>query len=140
MKNCEFSILIREKLLQAGFLEALEIDRDVDPSCFGNEVTIWKVGDLLLKFIKDRDQIFVDIGGISDKSHFYIYDDIAIMMEWQKLDEILRATEPLDLLSALTFIKRDIIKLEKLLSKERLKSTQKRLDEISEIKTHARFG
>lgn len=138
--SMEFRVLIREGLLKTGLSNASEISESMHPSCFGNSESVWVLGNIRIRFIKDRGQLFVDIGSIFDESRLFIFDDVALFMEWQKLDEIIKADQPLDLQVSLNFIKRDLRTLENIFSKKELKATTKKLDEISKKKAQARFG
>ena len=138
--STEFKVLIRDSLLKAGLSSTREVFESEDTKNFGNVESIWVISNLQIRFVKDRGQVFIDIGSIFDKSKFFIFDDVALLMKWQALDDIIKATEPLDLLSSLIFIKQNFNKLELLLSKKKLKSTTEKINTISNKKTQARFG
>ena len=138
--SVEFRLFIRESLLKSGMSSAKEVSESKSLESFGNIESLWEFGDLRLRFLKDRGKIFVDLGSKSDEAKFFIFDDIALLMKWQGLDEIIKAVEPLDLVSSLGFIKRDYDTLTDLLSKKKYSSTAARLEAISSQKAQARFG
>ena len=135
-----FRVLIREHLLKSGLSGAKEIFESKATDNFGNSDSLWELGNLRMKFIKDRSQIFVDIGSVFDSSQFFIFDDIALMMGWQTLNEVIEAEEPLELLACLNLVKNHFDELNRVLSKKQLEFTVKKIVEISNAKTKARFS
>jgi len=138
--SVEFRLLVRESLLKSELMSAAQISESKNLENFGNIESLWELGDLRLRFLKDRDQIFFDLGSKFDEAKFFIFDDIALLMKWKDLDEIIKAVEPLDLVSSLCFIKRDYDALTDLLSKKNYSSTSARLEAISNQKAQAKFG
>ena len=108
--SVEFRLLVRESLLKSELMSAAQISESKNLENFGNIESLWELGDLRLRFLKDRDQIFFDLGSKFDEAKFFIFDDIALLMKWKDLDEIIKAVEPLDLVSSLGFIKRDMMR------------------------------
>jgi hypothetical protein len=136
----KFQIAIRESLLKTGLSAASEVPLSAELLRFCDSISIWELGNLRIKFIKDRGQEFVDVGSKFDASHFFIFGDISLLMKWQSLEEIIHADAPLDLESSLSLIKRDLDKLEVLFSKSMLQETSNKISLISEEKTRAKFG
>ena len=138
--NNKFLISIKESLLKAGLSSASEISNSSQPSGFGDTDSIWELGNLRIKFIKDRGQVFVDLGSKFNESHYFIFDDVSLLLKWQELDEIINADAPLDLATSLSLIKKDLNKLDTLFSKNELQKTTNEIDLIAKKKARIRFG
>jgi hypothetical protein len=136
----EFRVLVRESLLKAGLSGASEVLENEQSSGFEDSESIWTLGNLRLRFIEERGQHFVDIGSGFCKSRYFIFDDLALLMRWRTLDEIIHTEEPIELSEALRLVKDELETLDEMFSKERLDETSAKLQEVSEAKGKARYG
>ncbi|MGM0562952.1 MAG: hypothetical protein ACQES2_01355 [Pseudomonadota bacterium] len=125
--------------MKSGLSDAKNISESKNLENFGNIESLWELGNLRLRFIKERGQVFLDLGSRFDEGKFFIFDDVALLMKWQSLDQIIEAFEPLDLVSSLGFIKRDYEDLTDLMSKKKYTSTSASIEEISRKKAQAIF-
>lgn len=140
--NCmldEFNVFVYEQLLNAGLSAEEKISLPSDPKSFGNAQSIWRIDNICLRFLKDRGQFFLDLSSVYDESNYFVFDDVALLLGWQDIDQIMNVTEPLKISYALSLIKSDLIKLNKIFSKNQLELTFKKLSEISEIKCKESF-
>ena len=68
-------------LTEAGLHGALIAERQDDRN-FGNAETIYQVGGLLLRFLRDRGQDFLDIAPAAEPEQFYHFEDVEAAMNW----------------------------------------------------------
>ncbi|MEO7723190.1 MAG: hypothetical protein ABIU29_00650 [Chthoniobacterales bacterium] len=61
---------------------------------FGDSEVIFRIRAILVRFIRDRGQEFVDLAFNSAPSLFYQFDDVAVAMGWTTLPALLRRSEP----------------------------------------------
>lgn len=137
--NNEFEIAIRKCLLKAGLSAAAEVYTSSPSPSFGDCESVWELGNLRLRFVKDRGQLFVDVGSKFDESLNFVFDDISLFMKWEEPGGIINAESPVGLEHALKLIKQDLDKLENLFSKSKLQTTSKKINQISKAKTQTRF-
>jgi len=64
-------------LAEAGLHGALVASRQDDQS-FGDAEAIYQVGSLLLRFVRDRGQDFLDIAAVNAPDQFHRFDDVEI--------------------------------------------------------------
>lgn len=61
---------------------------------FGDTSAVFSVGTMLLKFIRERGQVFIELGTQAEPEEFYQFDYVAIAMGWRSLDEVLARSAP----------------------------------------------
>lgn len=103
------------------------IHESYDPKNFGNAEAVFEIGNLRLRFIRDRGQDFVDLGSSIRPGQYYLFDDVSLMMGWENLKEIVGADKPISLTKALRYIQNDLSKLDKAFSAEEIMSTNAKL-------------
>lgn len=92
-----FTDRIAKQLADAGVKGAnLVISSPVGQS-FGDTEAVFRLGGLLLRFVRDRGQTFLDIASDTAPAKFHQYDDVEIAMGWRTIDEVLAKHEPEDL-------------------------------------------
>ena len=84
-------------LEQAGLTGAELVSAEPESPAFGDTSATFRLGWLLLRFVRDRGEEFLDIGSAGDPDAWFQYDDVEIAMGWQSVDEVLgkRAPEPI---------------------------------------------
>lgn len=85
-------------LEQAGVTGAELISAEPESPAFGDTSATFRLGGLLLRFVRDRGEEFLDVGPAGDPGALFQYDDVEIAMGWRSVDEILekRAPEPIE--------------------------------------------
>jgi len=132
---------VEYELKQLGMSNAKLLRESYNAQSFGNAEAVYKLGNLQLRFIRDRGQDTVDIGSSIIPEHFYTFDDVALWMEWLSFDELLRFDKPINfdepppgpifsLSEALGYIKRDLAKLDRAFSADEIMSTNAKLKDI----------
>ena len=64
---------------------------------FGDAQVTFKCGPLLLRAVRDRGQVFLDMASSAAPTQFHQLDDVEVAMGWKTVDEILAKKEPEDL-------------------------------------------
>jgi hypothetical protein len=82
-----------DALANAGLPDAEEV-KYAPAAAFDNAEAIYRLGPLLLRFVRDRGQIFLDLGSVNVPSEFWQFDDVEIAMGWKSIDEVLSKREP----------------------------------------------
>ena len=59
------------------------------PENFGNAVASFKIGRMIVRIVRDRDQDLVDVAFTPQFEKFYPIEDIEAAMGWADLDEII---------------------------------------------------
>lgn len=60
------------------------IKKIYDKKYFGNEIVEVKINKIIIRFVKDRSQIFINIGYVKDKKNMY---DFNLILEYLKLEK-----------------------------------------------------
>jgi hypothetical protein len=98
---------------------------------FGSAHVIFRVGNLLLRVVRDRGQEFLDVGASAPPEHFYQFDDLEIAMGWKTLDELLSRQELEDLERLLPRVSNHMDELQEVFSQDRRQFTEARLDKAA---------
>jgi hypothetical protein len=125
---------------QLGISHAKLIHESYDQQNFGNAEAVFEIGHLRLRFIRDRGQDFVDLGSSTSPGHYYLFDDVSVMMRWESLNDIVGVDEPISLNKALGYIQNDLDKLDKAFSAEEIISTNAKLKSAERQRTKAMFS
>lgn len=131
---------VEHELNQLGISHAKLIHESYDPQSFGNAEAVFELGHVRLRFIRDRGQDFVDFGSSSTPGHYYLFDDVSVMMGWESLNDIINVDEPIGLSKALSFIQNDFDRLNKAFSANEIMSTDAKLKSAERQRTKAMFG
>ena len=147
MRNPLVEVVERE-LNQLGMSNAKLVHESYNPQNFGNAEAIYKLGNLQLRFLRDRGDDTVSIGSSSSPQHFYNLDDVAVWMGWISLDDLLKYDTPINfdepppgpifsLPKALNLIARDLKQLDKAFSSGELMSTHRKLKDMERKRASA---
>jgi hypothetical protein len=58
------------------------------------EMAVFEADNLLLRFVRDRSQEFLDIGMVTHPKEFHQFDDVAVALGWTSVDNVLGKQEP----------------------------------------------
>ena len=133
--------LVECELSRLGISNAKLAYETYNPQSFGNAEAIYKLGNVQLRFLRDRDDDMVDIGSAIRPQHFYNSDDVAVWMGWISLDDLLKYDAPINfdepppgpifsLPKMISLIVRDWQKLDNAFSSGEFMSTNAKLKEI----------
>ena len=76
-------------LLKAtGFTDTDLIRESYYPQAFGNAEAIFRVGKLIVRFLRDRSQDFVDLASISYPEQFHQICDVEVAMGWKSFEQL----------------------------------------------------
>ena len=94
----DFPGSILRGLEQAGVTGAELMSAEPESRAFGDTSATFRLGRLLLRFVRDRGEEFLDVGSADDPDVMFQYDDVEIAMGWRPVDEVLekRAPEPIE--------------------------------------------
>jgi len=134
--------VIESELSQFGMSNAKLVHESYDPQNFGNAEAIYKLGNVQLRFLRDRGDDIVDIGSASRPQYFYNSYDVAVWADWISFDDLMKyyhapinfadpPTGPIfSLPKMISLIARDLRLLNKAFSAEEFMSTNAELKEI----------
>jgi hypothetical protein len=121
-----FISVVRHALAAAGLNEAKEISRAPESDHFGNTEAIFRVDCLLLRFVRDRLETFLDLGSTTSPTVFHQFDDVEIALGWKTIDQVLAKREPEDLVTVLKRVRANFASL-----KDAFSGDQERLTRAS---------
>jgi hypothetical protein len=117
----------KARLLDAGLDNTALVRSSAEDQPFGNADVVFGLGELLLRFVRDRGQTFVDIASSAAPTEFHQFDDIEIAMGWKTIDQILAKREPDDLGIVLTRVRENLGTLTDAFSGDRERFTRARV-------------
>lgn len=92
--NCSFADEVRQALHKAGISDEQLVSQTPESPAFGDTDAVFNVGPFLLRFVRDRGQVFVDLASHAEPAQFHQLDDVTIAMRWRTIDEVLARGEP----------------------------------------------
>jgi len=123
-----FITSVRDALESAGLKDAEEISRAPESEHCGDTEATFQVGSLLLRFVRDRLQTFVDLGSTTSPTVFHQFDDVEIAMGWKTIDQVLAKREPEELVSVLKRVHANLANLESAFSASQERLTRARVE------------
>ena len=122
----------RETIESVG-IEGVELEREsFDPRNFGNGEVVFRLGPLLLRFIRDRGQDFLDIASTIAPDRFHQFDDVEIAMGWKSVEETLGKSEPEPLADMLGRLRNRLGELQSAMSGNQEAFTRARIERAAE--------
>jgi len=95
MTKAENLKFLAQRLLESGGLPQYEVIHESQCSeHFGDGEVVFKIGPMLLRFVRERGQDFVDVTPASAPDHYYSYGDVELAMGWKTVDQAWSRTEP----------------------------------------------
>lgn len=92
--NESFAESAISRLRSVGISDAEIVARDSVGSDSKNAEVIIRSGLILLRFIRDRGQEFLDLGSVAAPNSLFQFCDVEIAMGWKTIDEVLAMREP----------------------------------------------
>lgn len=120
--------------LRSAGLIASEISSASEGSQFENADAVFSFGCLLLRLVRDRGQIFLEIAASSAPRKFYQFDDVAIAMGWKSIEEVLSKQQPEEIDQVLFQIDQYRVELETAFSNQQAPFTLKRIDRVAQMR------
>lgn len=111
-----------------------------ESASFGDAVVVLQAGELRIRVVRERGQVFADFGSASNTSRWF---DSAVVLDVMDLSKIggFHESETRASLSALAAFLRDCGKeLMSLFSSERFPTTEQQLDEVQRSRAARQFG
>jgi hypothetical protein len=87
-------IEVAERALRAAALSSSLVGATVARNDLGDGEAVFLVGSLLVRFVRDRGQDFLDVAPEVRPKHFHLADDVEIAFGWKTVDEVLAKREP----------------------------------------------
>lgn len=145
MQNPLVEVVERE-LNQLGMSNARLVHESYNPQNFGNAEAVYKLGNLQLRFLRDRSDDTVSIGSSINPEHFYNLDDVALWLGWISLDDLLKYDAPINfaepppgpifsISKVLRLIARDLQRLDKAFSPSERMSTHAKLKDTERMRS-----
>jgi len=129
---------------------AVLVRETYDEEHFGNACAVYKLGNLVLQFSRDRGDDFVDFLNPADTSETCTFDDISLLLGWKSLDEMLAEGKrtsfadppkgPISMIESLKLIKSHLFLLDRMFSKSELPETLSRIRSTCKLRCKAFFG
>lgn len=137
--------LVASELARLGMVNAKLVYESYHPQSFGDAEAVYELGNMRLRFLRDRSDDTVSIASSISPRHFYGFEDVAIWKGWIGLDELLKYDTPIDfdkpppgpvfgLAKALKLIATDIVRLDKEFSIDELMATRAKLTSIERMR------
>jgi hypothetical protein len=119
---------LQDAFAAAGLNDTEEISRANESEHFGDTEAIFRVGSLLLRFVRDRLETLVDLGSVASPTIFHQFDDVEIAMGWKTIDQVLAKREPEELISVLKTVRANLATLESAFSGDQERMTRARVE------------
>jgi hypothetical protein len=116
------------QLKAAGIERADLVEKSPENGAFGDSEAIFRIGSLLLRFVRERGQEFIDISGGTTADRFHQFSDIEIAMGWSTIEEELAKREPEQLSQVLDRVSRHLAELDGAFSNGREQLTHARIE------------
>jgi hypothetical protein len=137
MQATSMSDSVLARLREAG-IEAAELVRaSPDSASFGDTEAVFRVARLLLRFVRERGQEFMDLGATASPEQYHRFDDLEIAMGWKTIDQVLAKREPENLSEVLARVSRHLKELDEAFSPERERFTRARVERAARDRGHA---
>ena len=90
----DFPGSILSSLEQAGMTGAELVSAEPESPAFGDTAATFRLGRLLLRFVRDRGEEFLDVGSADNPDAWFQYDDVEMAMGWRSVDDVLEKSAP----------------------------------------------
>lgn len=135
--------LVREataRMQESGIVDAEILRERYDPQHFGNAEAIFQIGVLVVRFVRDRGQDFVDLGSIRTPGKFYQFDDVDVAMGWQAPHDVVDKRRPEPLSSIMERLVRHRAELEHAFSAEHENLMRSQIEKAASARAKVLFG
>jgi hypothetical protein len=124
-----------EYLHNAG-LDADLIDATRASGPYGDSEAVFKLHSVLIRFVRDRRQEFVDVAAVGFPERFFQFDDLAIMMGWTSIPDVLAKTKPDEIDVILECIHAHNNEVQRAFSPDQWTKTRSQLEEVENQRGH----
>lgn len=131
-----FASTVADKMRSVG-LTAHLIGETSDRQHFGNAQATFRLDPLLLRFVRDRGEAFLDIASDTAAERFHLFDDVEIAMGWKSIDEVLAKNQPEPLEDVLNRIKKRLDELQKAFSGNQERFTRAKVERAAQERGQA---
>ena len=111
-------------------------DELYDPRNFGNELLVFESTGLRIRFVRDRGEVFVDVGPVFEEK-WYFLDDVLELLEGRAK---LPVTAPADLDDLSKRFEADFSQIESLFIGSNYADTKNKLESLRQIRAKEMFG
>ncbi len=108
------------------------------PASFGNEVLVLKSRDFRVRFVRDRGDIYVDVGPVSEPSEWHLLEDVLEFVTKQGIRAKHDAGLGLQELAAA--LKANYADLQKFLDQAYYVENKKAFEQFQQVKAEQMFG
>jgi hypothetical protein len=105
-----------EELRRCGINDPELLRHRYDRENFGDSEAVFKIGRLIVRFVRDRGQRFIYLASSSKPDVFYQFDDAHIAMGWKSVEEVVAKQEPEPLHAVVERLADNLASLEDILS------------------------
>jgi hypothetical protein len=127
-----FVNVVERELKAVGLAGAHLLQQSSEGNPFGDTDAVFGLGSLLIRVVKDRGQVFVDLASSESPSTFHELDDVDIAMGWKTVEQVLGKKEPEPLNSILGRLAAHQAELLDMFSAPRERLTRARLQRIAQ--------
>jgi hypothetical protein len=127
MAAVSFECLAMNRLREANLSGELVSHTPDDEDSFGNAQAVFRVDSLLMCLIRDRGQVFVEVGSADMPGRFYQFDDVSVAMGWRSTDDVFARKEPEQVGTILSKIRENFAELKQAFSASQEGFTRTRL-------------
>jgi hypothetical protein len=125
----EFVDYLVGRLKDAGIDDAELVRANYDSKSFGNAEAVFRARPLVLRFLRDRGEEFLELATNAAPEQFYQFGDVEIAMRWKTVDEILARRELEGLDRILDRLRQHRAELNDAFSGDRERLTRARLEQ-----------
>jgi hypothetical protein len=108
------------------------------PASFGNEILVLKCRDFRLRFVRDRGDIYVDVGPVCEPSEWHLLEDVLEFVSKQNIQVKHDAGHGLHELAAA--LKANHVALQKFFERAKYVENKKAFEQLKKIKAEQMFG
>ena len=141
---------VNEEMARLGIHDAKLVDESYEPSDFGNAVAVYELGNLRLRFVRDRGRDTIDFVLPGSSGDYYIFSDLATVMGWETLEELVKKYKsananappagPISLNRAIRYIQQDLDRLQQMFLASEIATTRVKLRNAERQRMEAMFG
>lgn len=96
---------IESELREAGLGDAELVSAAPVSAAFGDTVAVFLISPLLVRFVRDRGEVFIDLASQSAPDILHQVDDIGIVMGWWSVTDVLNRSQPVAIGAVLLLLK-----------------------------------
>jgi hypothetical protein len=126
--NHPFARSVAERLKAAGLVGAEMVSSTPTSSSFGDAEAMFRLGPLILRFVRDRGQDLLDVATATAPDQFFLLDDLEVAMGWRTIGEVLAKQDPESLDAILARLGERASELTDALSVVRERATRARIE------------